>query len=67
MNAYLKTKYAGAELNEREQEIVSGMLPDLLRKVSGKISTGKRFLSFLRPWRSVQFFFSSDGNEDRLG
>ena len=61
MNAYLKTKYAGASLNEREDAAVADIFPALFRRVKSSIPTARRVASFLRPGRAVRFFFSGEG------
>lgn len=56
MNLYLKEKYAKQSLTESEAAQVSAYLPKLYKKVSEKVSFGKRFLAFLNPLRALAFF-----------
>ena len=64
MNAYLKEKYAKQPLNEREQQMVNSFLPQFLATVRSKVPSGKRFVAFLRPLRSIGFFVRGDGEEE---
>ncbi len=65
MNAYLKTKYAGAELNERESSAVTSLLPEFFGRVRAKIPAGRRIADFLRPWRALRFLSAPEGGDQR--
>ena len=60
MNVYLKQKYAGQPLNEREQQIVLQFLAPFLVKVRAGIPFKKRFAGFANPVRSLMYFVVKD-------
>jgi transglutaminase-like putative cysteine protease len=66
ITAYLKAKYAGQELNERERELVNLYPGILFTAVAVKISGAKRFWRFLNPLRAVTFFVQPQDSGEAL-
>ena len=63
MNIYLKQKYAGQSLNEREIVFVKAFLTTFIKTIKEKRSFKERFLGFLNPLRSINYFVKPDDEE----
>jgi len=67
MNIYLKKKYAKQNLNDAEQQYVTGFLRPFLKTAGKKIKFSKRFFGFLNPVRSAGFFVMPEDDNDSTG
>ncbi len=63
ITTYLKAKYAGQELSEREREQVRMYPGVLFAAVRGKIPAGRRIGRFLNPLRALGFFVQPQDTE----
>jgi transglutaminase-like putative cysteine protease len=64
MNVYLKKKYAKQQLNESEQQYVTGFLMPFLQSANKKVGGSRQFFRFLNPLRSAGFFMIPEDEEN---
>ncbi len=56
MNIYLKQKYAGQALTNKEQNVISSFLKTFIGQVRSKTTVRTRLTGFLNPLRTISFF-----------
>lgn len=60
MAVYLKLKYAEQPLNKEEETIIHHFLPGFIKQLRKEIPYKKRFVTFLKVFKSISFWTVSD-------
>lgn len=62
MNSYLRVKYTGHKMNETENRMTENFMTGSIGKIEKQIALKARLQSFLKPWRTFNYFSKKQNN-----